>query len=723
MPFLLAALRAMIVAGLVPIAVGVAWAQTEAGGEPIDFFADSVETNQDTGIFVATGNVEFSQGRMRLIADRVEYDRNQGAALATGNVAFTDFSGSIHYSERLELSDEFTRVFAEPAISRLVDGSWLAGESVRYIQDVEAVYNDANFTPCNCDYINGEEPIWEIAAGQIRHDPVSRTVYHKNIRFRLLNIPVLYFPYLSHPDWTVRRKSGVLFPRFAYSNDHGFSYAQSYYQVIDDTSDIQVEPIFYQHSGQMARIGYRKLWDNASLDALFTGGHVASFQSDRESVSAMDAHFTTRLGQNWQSEARLYRTSQDTFMRRYGLDYNTTLKSSFIAENVGDDQYRRVEAFDIQGLETDEVDAVEPTVLPSVFYEQYWPGFYEDMQVRLRISAISVNNDEAHDITRWSGEIYTVDDFRWPGSVFSLESRANLQYYNIEKVPTVAGSPGYTGELGRGSASFGFGWSRPWLAAIGDSTLVLEPKAKFVATEATDRVGKIPNRDTADFHLDEANLFLLHRYQGEDFIRSGSQFATGLSALLDSGRAGEIAGFIGASYRTSGNPVLGINSTNEDDRLSDLLARLSFRYSDILSLSLAGRFDADDFAINQSRGEAEFNYNGTELSAAYKQRKESFFNSANLAEETLILELAQKISEGFSVSASQQYDLTDNARLHERSSIALNFSGSGALQDCLTITVQYTRDETEDRDIRPIDEVALQLDFKYLGSVVSDDIR
>ncbi|MCG8624317.1 MAG: LPS assembly protein LptD [Proteobacteria bacterium] len=699
---------------------GTSTSTTEAAA--VDFFADSVETNQETGVFIATGNVEFSQGRMRLIADRVEYDRTHGTAVAMGNVVFTDFDGGVHYSEHLALSDEFTRAFAEPAISRLVDGSWLAGESVAYIQDEEAVYTDANFTPCQCDYVNGEEPIWEIAASRIRHDAEARTIYYRNIHFRLLTLPVFYFPYLSHPDWTVRRHSGWLFPSFTYSSDHGFSYAQSYYSVIDDTSDLEIKPIFYQRSGQMLQLNYRKLWDEASLNAVITGGHVSSFQKDRQRVAAINSQFNTTLGEGWKSEAHIYRTSQDTFMRRYGLDSNTTLKSFFKAENIGDNTYSRVDAFDIQGLERDEEDEDEPSVFPSVFYEEYLPSPRESMQVRLRLAATHLDNDEQHDITRWSGEIYTAEDFPAVHSVVSFESRVNMQYYGID---TVAEAGGYTGELGRGSASFGLGWERPYVGSLAGSVFVLEPKAKLVVTEATDRTGKIPNRDTADFHLDEANLFFLHRYQGEDFVRSGSQLSAGVHALLDyngaSGMAGEMTGFVGASYRTSGDPTLGINSTNEERRLSDLLARLTFRLTDILSANFAGRFDPDNFDINQSQATADLNYQGLAFSASYKQRKESFFNSANLEEETLLMELAQKLNDGLELEASWQYDLTDNTRLHEKSSVALNFTGG--LQDCLTISLKYTRDETEDRDIRPIDEVALLLDFKYLGSVVSDDIK
>ena len=36
--------------------------------------------------------------------------------------------------------------------------------------------------------------------------------------------------------------------------------------------------------------------------------------------------------------------------------------------------------------------------------------------------------------------------------------------------------------------------------------------------DGSDRTDELPNRDAADFRLDEANLFLNNRFQGRDFI-------------------------------------------------------------------------------------------------------------------------------------------------------------------------------------------------------------
>ena len=48
---------------------------------------------------------------------------------------------------------------------------------------------------------------------------------------------------------------------------------------------------------------------------------------------------------------------------------------------------------------------------------------------------------------------------------------------------------------------------------------VLEPKMQLAYVGGPDMTDDIPNRDSADYRIDEANLFLLNRYQGYDYLR------------------------------------------------------------------------------------------------------------------------------------------------------------------------------------------------------------
>ena len=689
---------------------------------PVSFSADNLETNHETGVFIARGNVSFSQGTLSLTAERVDYNRVEESAVATGNVVFIDHDGSVHYAERIELDTAFTRAFAEPVISKLADGSWLTGDRVRYEKDSLLEYDNARYTPCQCDYLGGEKPIWEIESSSSHHNPETRTVEHKDVRFRLFNVPILYLPWLKHPDWTVRRQSGLLYPSFKYSSDHGFEYAQSYYHVVDDTSDVEIRPHLYQSSGQLTEFRYRKLWDQSTLDAKLYLGRVSSFEKNREVVSevvsGVDADFKTLLGERWHTKVKLYRASQDTFLRRYDLDSNTTLKSLVSAENINRNRYSKVEAYDIQGLESDEVSGNEPVVLPSVFHERYLPSFRDNMRTRLRLSAIKLENDENYDINRWAGEVYTIEDFEVGMGNLSVETRFAGQYHMIVDTPS---SSDYRGELGQASGGLGVGWSNPFSVNLFNKFALVEPKIKLAAIEAIDRTDKIPNRDSADFRLDEGNLFMLHRFQGNDYIRSGAYLAGGVNTIVEDTAVGDVTGFIGASYRLSGDVSTNLNTATDEDHFSDILASVTIQPQDYFSLALSGRFDSNDLSISESRATGTVYFGDTYFAGSYSRLTDSFFASADEEEETLTFNLNHRLTDDLALTVKQQYDLTDtHTEIDDETSIAMRFTGG--LQDCLTITLKYTRDNTSDRDIRPAEEILLLLDFKYLGSITSDQI-
>jgi len=686
-------------------------AYAQETSSPIDFSADSIQTNQETGIFVATGNVVFSQGMMSLKADQVEYNRQTGQAVAVGNVVFTDHDGNIHFSDEMQMNDQFTRAFAEPVISRMADRSWMAGETGEYVKDDYTVYDSATYTPCDCDYADGEIPIWQIDSSKSWHDPNTKTVYHTNLHMKIFRMPVLYFPFLSHPDWTVRRRSGLLYPSISYSSDHGIKYIQSYYHVIDDTSDVEIRPYLFKNTGALTNVRYRKLWDQSDIHIDLTGGPVETFNQSDQNVLAGSIQARTLIGESWVTKADINRTSQDTFMRRYGIDDATRLKSTFLSENIGHNTYSRVESYDIQGLASTETTEKEPTVLPSVFHERYLDSPRKNMATRLRLNASQVDNDEDYDINRWSGELYTFEEFPTSVGQFSLESRAALQYHMIEHSPN---SSTYTGELGQASGTIGLGWSQPFTTMVGKASALIQPKLKLISIKATDRTNSIPNRDSADFHLDEANLFLLHRYQGQDYIKTGTHIAGGISANMMKTPIGDMSGFLGASYRVSGDVQSGLNATNDQERLSDILASIRMQPTDKLSLSFAGRFNPDDFYLNESRSTLAWSQPGTSFSTTYTQRSESYFSAASIVEEELIVGLNQVIEDGITLNVQQTYDLSNGQNFQDKSIIGLNITRG--LQDCLTITMQYTRDETVDRDIQPVDEIMLLLNFKYLGA-------
>ena len=155
----------------------------------------------------------------------------------------------------------------------------------------------------------------------------------------VLNLPIFYLPYLSHPDWTVRRRSGFLTPTFLISSDFGFTPVVPYFRVIDDTKDAQFNLYKYQYRGAALKTNFRQLWDQSAFQANIYTARVETYKADREAVGAVDATFTSSIGNNWDINIRLVRSSQDTFLRRYKFNTETSLKSSATAERVVFDRY------------------------------------------------------------------------------------------------------------------------------------------------------------------------------------------------------------------------------------------------------------------------------------------------------------------------------------------------------------------------------------------------
>ena len=682
---------------------------------PVNFSADNVNSNAETGILTASGNVIIKQGQLRLTANQVDYNRAEGSALAIGDVVFRDHDGNTHYVETLRLDDNFAHAFAEPVISNLNDGSWVSAGSVTHNSVDGTTFVKTEFTPCNCEYREGETPAWDLETSQTRHDPITKTVHHENVTMHIFDVPVMYFPFLSHPDWTVRRRSGVLPPEIKFNSDLGLTYGQSYYWVTSETHDVEITPYVFGDKGEAVRTKYRQHWDQSTLNAIIIGGNLNTFKNSTDNVASIDATFDTLLGDHWDTKVHIHRASQDTFLRRYKFDTSEELQTSVTTERIDMSRYSMIEAYDTQDLTSDRDPEAEPTVLPNIFHERYLT-LDENMTVRLRLSAIQLDNDESTDLRRWSSELYIREDTATSLGNFTVEGRLAAQYRDIQ---TATNQKGYTGELGQGTTSAGLGWALPITFDLSDSLAILEPKSKIVTTQSTDRQNKVPNRDSSDFRLDEANLFLLHREQGEDYNITNTRVDVGTSLYLYDTYLGDVTGFVGSSVRIAGQTPTGLNAATESDRYSDIIANLSISPSKYFTLSMSGRFHPRDFYLNETTVKGSVNLNKTRFTASYEQLSKSFFNTANEEIEELILTAYQDLGYNWEVSIKQVYDLTNDTRKLSDSNIAFNY-GSG-IQDCLTVSIGYNRDTDSDRDIKPVDEVFLLLNFKYLGAVNTSD--
>ena len=683
-----------------------------AADEPIGFEADNVVVNQADGSLFATGNVELKQANNTLRADEVTYYRNQNKAIARGNVVHIDGDGTVTNAAMMEIDTEFSHILAETIISNFTTGEWISADHADRIAGDRGIFDASRFTPCKCDFLNGERPLWDIKASQSVRNEKTQTITHYNARMNVLNVPVGYLPFLTHPDWTVRRRSGFLTPSFIISSDLGFTPSIPYYQIIDETSDAEFTTYKYQYRGLGVKSRYRKLWDRAELNATVYTANVETYKKNRELVGAVDATYASRIGNGWNIKANLRRASQDTFMRRYGFNDDTSLKSTIMATRTIDNRYYSVEASDRQSLLASDKTLNEPTVLPSIFYEKTEKGWRENQQFRTELSAVQLDNDQGHDMARWSGIFEVAEDFELPLGIANYEANVTGNYYSIHTKPDSAATT--LGDISFVTPALSVGWRLPIAVVGANRTAILEPQARLAFIGGKDRTSVIPNRDASDYRIDEANLFLLNRYQGKDYILPGTRADIGVSATTNDNFFGDVSGFFGVSRRLSGKTSAGLN-TDQGDKYSNFVASLTANPANSLNLRWSGRLSSKDLTLNESKTSLSSALGAGSLSLTHNQLAKAYFASSDDDREELSATYSQSLIGGWQFLATQLWDLSYGKTRRKKSTAALSWNGG--VQDCLYITINYEHDPVADRDVSGIDQLNFVIGFKNLGAI------
>ena len=689
-------------------------------GSDIAFEADTITVEQENGVMIATGNVKVTQQGDELIADQITYNQLTGEARATGSVRLTTKDGTTHISEEMILDENFTHAVATPLVSTLADGSRFSAQTGDHRQEKRTVFGRSVFSPCNCDYDAGESPIWDLRSSQSEHNIETQTITHQNVRMHIFGLPVFYFPVLAHPDATVRRRSGLLTPSVSYSNDNGLTLTTPYYQVISPTQDIEFQPTNFQFRGQGLKTIYRQHWDQAEINASIYGARLETFKEKREQVGAIDASFKSRVGSGWTVDSRLYRASQDTFLRRYRYDSTQTLKSHITATKLTNERFYQVTMSDVQGLREEDTQDAEPTILPSIYYSKITKGPYRDQIVRRELTALQVDNDEGHELVRWTALLGTETTYSYGGHILTASGDLLASYHDVQKTDD---NTDKLSTFGQGNAIVSAEWKYPLGVHYGEglgSTAILTPRVKTIVIDGSDRTDELPNRDAADFRLDEANLFLNNRFQGRDFILPGTHIAAGLSGVTSNTILGDVTGFGGLSYKAQGKTPAGLTISGRED-YSDYVASLSIATPYNLNLSWSGRADYEELELHESRSSLDFASGNTEFGIEHTQIAQAYFEAAEDDKEDAKIRFAQRLPNDIQLVAEQIWDLSSGQTRRDQS--VLSAIWTGGFQDCVTISLDYKRDPYADRDIKRVNELQLKFSFKYLGTVNSTDIN
>ena len=197
---------------------------------PVLFRADRVNHDRELGIVVATGNVEMTHGGRVLLADTVSYNQRRNLVTATGNVSLLEPTGDVLFADHVELTDDFRDGIIENLRVLMSDDARIAAVGGRRTGGNITEMRNAVYSPCRtCAGRTTGTPIWQIKAVKIVHNQKEQIVEYNDAFMEFFGVPVAYTPYLSHPDPTVKRKSGILAPSYGGDSELGVTLQVPYY--------------------------------------------------------------------------------------------------------------------------------------------------------------------------------------------------------------------------------------------------------------------------------------------------------------------------------------------------------------------------------------------------------------------------------------------------------------------------------------------------------------
>jgi len=244
--------------------------------DPADIVLGDYDTLSGGGNhWVADGRVTAKYRGHTVQADHIEYDRDTGDVTATGHLVETSSVNMEHIlashgtmnvkTETGRFYDVTGSVGVRPAppgktgSQRMVyanDNPFLfTGKLV--VKTGPETYDIYEGTVTSCQL---PHPDWLLSSAKFHvEDDEARA---KNSIFHLMNIPVLYLPYVTHPLNADSRESGILIPEVGINSaSKGNTVGEQVYWAINRSTDVTAGAIYYSARGyeESGTLRYRGL--------------------------------------------------------------------------------------------------------------------------------------------------------------------------------------------------------------------------------------------------------------------------------------------------------------------------------------------------------------------------------------------------------------------------------------------------------------------------------
>ena len=664
--------------------------------------------------------------RNKIVVDMFNYLTLKNMFFSKGEVEVTDKRTNKYIFSEIYIDEKNKKIVGSDIKSFLNDKTLqddprnetrLYANSATITEGI-TVFEKGVFTSCKKREGN-KCPPWAIRAEKIEHDNAKKTIYYTNAVMKIYDFPVFYFPKFFHPDPTVKRQSGFLFPQISNNSMVGSGITAPYFWAIAESRDMTITPKLYAKENLLIMNEYRQAFNNANLivDSSYWTGYKKN--SDKK-LPGSRSHFFAKYIQNFAEtdeyfndlEINIQRVSNPTHLEVHEI--NTELvdyEKSILLTNLN---YEFEDDTNFVGFSASMYEDLKKTdrsryeyVLPNLSFER---NIFSDEELGLVniFSNAYAKNVNVNDTTKmW------VNDVNWKSRPFTnfkgIESEIEglFKVVNYEADADRYKTEGFNSEA---SAAVAYNASLPLSKKNKNKVNFLTPKISLRAAP-----GHMRNIQNDDLKLSYANLFSLNKNSQGDVIEKGTSVTVGVE-LSNNDLVGNVPG--------EKNYSLAIGQVYNQEESQDIPRRSSLgqKNSDIVGkgyLKLSENLNlTSEFSLDNSFTGINYNELTANLILGNANFNLKYLEENNHIGTTHYIKSDLKIS--IDESSELNFDFRKNLETESTEFYSLAYE---YLNDCLRAGVVFRRKFYQDRDIEHADSLMFQISLVPLGDVLSPKIK
>lgn len=610
--------------------------------------AREMQYDQDNDVVTSTGSVQIYYNGRALQADRVVYDRKSKRVRASGNVVITEADGTKTFANDFDLTDDFRDGFINSLRVVTADKLYLASNRAERTGGNVTVFQNGVYSACSPCVDNPQKPpLWQIKAVKIIHNQQEKMIYFEDARFEFFGMPIAYLPYMSTPDPSVTRKTGIITPSYFHSSRIGYGVQVPYFIDLAPNYDLTLTPGYATSQGPTGQIEWRHRTLNGAYSVMASGAFLSNpdkFANEnigepnwRGSIQSQGEFW---LNDKWRFGWDGSLLSDKYYWRDYRLDGlrgRTDATSTVYLTGTGTKSWFDLRAYYFQGLTTQDVQKQLPVVAPVLDYDYVVDHPVFGGEVGWNFNLISLTRQQAafDSVLGYSCDAITprtrtnclqrgIDGTYTRTSINAYWKKTFTDPYGQQWTPFayVRGDLGFTQLDGNPADQFvgskksdtaarvvpaiGLDYRYPFISQSSWGTQIIEPIAQVILRPKAAHTGVFPNEDAQSLVFDDSNLFNWDKYSGYDRVEDGSRLNAGLQYSLTTPGGGYYNALFGQSYSFGGsNPYATGDMANTgldsglDRNISDYVGRVYLQPVNNFAVLSGARFDQKTWNMNQ----------------------------------------------------------------------------------------------------------------------------